>query len=378
MLVALNKEQTLINVLHYSRKELVRLRKEMMFYCLACQEPLILKIGSVKQPHFAHLGTSNCAEQVSEREGVEHLQGKEQLFHHFKKIADEIELEPFLAPIKQRPDVLVTVKNERFAIEFQCSSVEIARIQERTHNYLQLQIHPAWILRTPSKMTCNAPSLMKIQLSKFQQAFINQTSTSSYLITYSPDRRYFYYATSLFYLYGNSYLTLLYPLSLQQQSIPLLKPIPLSNAQFFEMMQLYNRIKKQFVLQRIYRSKKGVNDLLLRALYELNISRDQVPNFIGVPTKYVAYIPLFSVEWQSALFQFCMERNKWVTELEEGEVTYFLEKIQVLPTERCKEAVLTYIKFIEHLEIRDLHAFVEERIIIEQLYLHIVALWCEN
>jgi competence protein CoiA len=109
------------------------------FYCPGCRNPVILKKGQHKLPHFSHYASSRC-ETFSEGETEEHIAAKALLYDWF---ADQkCEMEAYLPDLKQRPDLLVG----QTAIEVQCSPLPWERFMERTKNYTDFGYFPWWLL----------------------------------------------------------------------------------------------------------------------------------------------------------------------------------------------------------------------------------------
>lgn len=122
--------------------------KKCSCYCPACGEKLVLRSGSIKICHFAHIKGSDCCS--SEGETTEHLQGKKQLLDWAVKNHIHAELEVYLPEIHQRPDVLLTRNNgQRIALEFQCSPLSVKRLRERNEGYQSMNIKVWWILGSP-------------------------------------------------------------------------------------------------------------------------------------------------------------------------------------------------------------------------------------
>lgn len=117
------------------------------YYCPACRQPVRLRRGKSKVPHFAHLPGADCA--VSEGETGEHLRGKQQLFDHLRKQGLQPQLEVYLPAIRQRPDILVRHADRVVAVEFQCSPLTVQRLLERNAGYRRLGIKPLWLLGQP-------------------------------------------------------------------------------------------------------------------------------------------------------------------------------------------------------------------------------------
>ena len=142
MLVALMDHQYISLTSNYSREQLLQLRKKQKFICPQCKSELQLKIGKVKTPHFAHFRDANCHNLFSEGESETHLLGKLALYDFFKKANKNVVLEPYLATLSQRPDLLVQDRDRTYAIEFQCSTIDLDLVSKRTSGYIQHGIHP--------------------------------------------------------------------------------------------------------------------------------------------------------------------------------------------------------------------------------------------
>ncbi|ERN52892.1 competence protein CoiA [Alkalihalophilus marmarensis] len=145
MLTAKLKDGTTISMCdQWTFIQLKDMREEVNFYCPCCTAELLLKIGDKKQWHFAHKKGSSCTVQ-GEPESLYHLRGKKQLYEWIRKQGYKAALEVYLPLIRQRPDVLFKVKDQLYAIEYQCSVIEESQIRKRSKGYEQLGIIPIWI-----------------------------------------------------------------------------------------------------------------------------------------------------------------------------------------------------------------------------------------
>lgn len=135
-------QQKIESLINRSQNEIEMLKRDR-FFCPACKAPVIIKNGQLKRPHFAHNKVSDCINS-SEGETEEHLILKEIFVKWCIKEKITFEVEPYLAELKQRPDVLI----ENLAIEIQCSPLSYKRMQERTQSYLHYGYIPIWILGT--------------------------------------------------------------------------------------------------------------------------------------------------------------------------------------------------------------------------------------
>lgn len=171
MLVAITKEKQFI-LAHKN------LHKEDVYYCPACKTRVYLKVGQVLRPHFAHYSKKTC-KVFSEGETVEHINGKLDLFNFLKKINYQVQLEAYLPQIKQRPDLLIEYQNQKVALEFQCSSIPIEKIIERSVGYQNANYQVIWILGEQFHFQKKLTALQKASL------YYNSLRNSAFLFNYS-------------------------------------------------------------------------------------------------------------------------------------------------------------------------------------------------
>ncbi len=262
-----------------------QLRKEQQFFCPQCKSSVQLKIGEIKIPHFAHLTKNDCETHFSDGETAQHILGKEHLYQLFQHLEIQVELESYLPSLKQRPDLLVKMNNgNRIAIEYQCSSIPKDYLLLRTNGYLTNNIIPIWIPSTPTTKSLKT-GIITISLNEQLQQFIQSTKNQQYLLTYNPHEQQFIYMTNLLHIKGNQFLTKIQNLPLYKQLFPFYLPKILTRDEFLKYFKSYLNSKERYLNYRLLLSKKGVNDLFLRSVYELRLSFSSLPTFIGVPLK---------------------------------------------------------------------------------------------
>ncbi|MCT8140391.1 hypothetical protein H1D32_23445 [Anaerobacillus sp. CMMVII] len=108
MLVAQNEEGKFLSLssLNLQKEELLELRQRKKFFCPVCYEEVIIKLGTKQAWHFAHKRKLSCIDEM-EGETTYHIEGKKLLFNWLKNQELDVELEPYLKEVKQRPDLLV-------------------------------------------------------------------------------------------------------------------------------------------------------------------------------------------------------------------------------------------------------------------------------
>ncbi|GER88909.1 hypothetical protein KDW_30710 [Dictyobacter vulcani] len=119
--------------------------------CPLCGTDLFLRVGLIRQPHFAH--RAQCTTQYqSHPETAAHRHGKLYLQHHLKEEFPEytqatIELEVKLQPIWRVADLLVTFPTGvRQAHEIQLAVITTKELEERTNDYTSMGIDVVWWL----------------------------------------------------------------------------------------------------------------------------------------------------------------------------------------------------------------------------------------
>lgn len=131
--------------------------KNQTYYCPACHERVVLRVGKHKIAHFAHCRGSQCC--LSEGETAEHLKGKQQLFTWASQRQLRPQLEVYLPQINQRPDLLIHQSQQAIALEFQCSPISVERLSERNQGYRQLGIKYWWLLGSPYQRQLHAAKI---------------------------------------------------------------------------------------------------------------------------------------------------------------------------------------------------------------------------
>ncbi|WP_099362292.1 competence protein CoiA [Fredinandcohnia onubensis] len=186
MFVALRENGEYISLAeNWKRSDLLKLRSNENFLCPACHSKVQLKAGMKKTHHFAHLKGVECSVKT-EPESEYHLEGKRQLYRWFQAQGYKVQLEPFLPEISQRPDLLVTTEDKRYAIEYQCSQIDYPLFKKRSDSYKNKGIVPIWIL---GAKWFKRQSTYSVRLSPFQWLFatsFNQPFQPS-ILYYCPD-----------------------------------------------------------------------------------------------------------------------------------------------------------------------------------------------
>lgn len=278
MLVAMNEKKQLVT----ASEELER--KEDLF-CPSCKGRVHLKKGAVMRPHFAHYRRTNC-EAFAEGETAEHVAGKMQLKDWFKKLGYDVALEAYLPELRQRPDLLL---DNKLAVEFQCSSIPIDKMRERTRGYADNGFEVIWILGERFEYGK--------KLTAFQKACLFQVDNILSLFTYSA---------------ASKKLTVHYDFQLKQNQKMISQK---THFRFGEKINFKPQAKKQHS-QRI-NFKKVHRQLRLQAnkaapfmelLYKNRESIISMPKELYITVPHEWLVPVFSYEWKYR-FILCLEEH---------------------------------------------------------------------
>lgn len=374
-----NNELFILSASH-TREKLKQLRRTHQFFCPQCKEELQLRIGEIVVPHFAHKKDSNCPQLFSDGESKEHLIGKQQLYCFFENKGLTVQLEPFIKNLSQRPDLLVTTKNEQYAIEFQCSNIPIEVVQARTKGYLNASIVPIWLLKTPNFKQQKPTRIQLVQISPFRQQFITRhPQHGSTLLTYNPTTAKFIYFSHLLFIHGYRFIAKVQQLPIAHQYFPFLHLKEPTKEEFTHYWRFHLHIRQRFLRQRFYLSRKGVQDLLLKGCYGARMRLDQLPLFIGLPVRNAQYIDVYIAEWQATLLFFLQDCQISILQVDDEVIAIFiLNNPDYFQDERGKDAILHYILLLKKLGVRSIHSSTKEAIILQLLHSEFLAKCYEN
>ncbi|HEL2738153.1 TPA: competence protein CoiA [Streptococcus suis] len=134
MLVALDEDRQIFNLLENPAPQ-------GRYSCPGCGGLVRYKSGKVLRSHFAHVSLRDCT-YFSENESAQHLSLKSEIYSWLVE-KEQVELEKCLPKIGQVADLLV---NNGLALEVQCSSLPISRLQVRTKAYYDTGYQVVWLL----------------------------------------------------------------------------------------------------------------------------------------------------------------------------------------------------------------------------------------
>lgn len=291
ILVAKTEQQELFYLTgQHDRHELQYIRTQRRFFCPSCQAPLLLKIGVINIPHFAHRTLSGC-DHYSEPESSLHLQGKLLLHQFFKQRNFKVNLENYLPEIRQRADLLV---DGQYAIEFQCSTISPEDLQQRSQGYRRLDIKDIWIkgLQEP----CNE-GIGLLRLKSHEIAMQQKRGALPFILLFFPPANRFYYHSNLLFISSNRWVGKTKSISAAMQVFPFAVPKPLSKAEFKTVMEIFKAEKKRYIRNQLY-AENRIRNVYCRLCYELRMDMANVPEFIGIPVRGAQCFKEPVVLWQ--------------------------------------------------------------------------------
>lgn len=295
MLQAKIKNGDLITLVNLTKQEVENARGDE-YFCPVCNESVIVKAGERTIAHFAHLSTKNCISS-DYGEGLYHAQGKLELYNWLQQQPFKTELETYIPEINQRPDLLVTIKNKRVAIEYQCARISLEVVRQRNEGYRTAGITPIWILGAKHFYRLRKHHF---KVDQFILSFLHQFTPSFPLSLYffCPNTLQFvsvqhiYLSTS-----RNAIGTLSFSTLNEMTFLHIFKQTNFNQNGFY---QLWLNEKKQFRLSRNNR-KYGPELAWYKWLYENGTHKERLPSIVYLPvsSQHQMKLPLYN--WQSRL-----------------------------------------------------------------------------
>ncbi|RSL31041.1 hypothetical protein D7Z54_23130 [Salibacterium salarium] len=269
------------------------------YYCPVCRQEVMMKQGTKRRWHFAHLQSNLCTD-TSEPETEEHLTGKAELYKWLLSKGVVPMIERFLPSIQRRADLFFTYQGQDYAIEFQCASISTEETITRTQDYLSENIIPLWIYSS-NRIRSSAPSRFSIHA--FEWSGLRERYTDGHrAITYfSPS------TSTFFFLFPRAVFTStitfadLYALQTADTSMSMLLQLPATKAGRIIWQNQWLHKKKQWRYERNdWRSQTDrYYTRHLFASYQSDIPF--FPGEAGWPVRGMEYFETPPHLWQSAL-----------------------------------------------------------------------------
>lgn len=337
----------------HSRNLLDEIKSSNRFSCIQCKEQVILKNGIIKTPHFAHVRNASCTQNFSEGESEDHLKGKLHLYEFLQKHSSKVQLEAYLPPFQQRPDLYVRSEPYPIALEFQCSQISATVIQQRTAGYIANQIIPIWILRTPTIPDFPLQEIGTMKLSSYRQQFFYTTPNGKIILTYCPQTKYFHYISNPMHIKTNNYIVKVKKLSIEKQTWP----FAIIKRNTWEEFQQYLTIYKHHRFKQLdnlyFYNRKGIQSPFLQICYQWRIHPKKIPFFIGIPTMQASIFSVHAIEWQIQFIDYLYKQGISLQQADFQHCESFLlyRKLTSNPSAEHLKAVESYLYLLQRCRI---------------------------
>ncbi|MFC0469539.1 competence protein CoiA [Halalkalibacter kiskunsagensis] len=284
--------------------ELKELRDKRTFYCPACKSEVQLKLGESRLWHFAHQANAAC-DKLLENETLYHLLGKKQLYEWLKSMKIEVAMEMYLPIIRQRPDILFRYNQSIYALEFQCSPISTALIEERSKGYLQLGMVPIWILGG-NRLKRKGPHFF--QIAAFEWFATRMTDQQQHLLTYyCPEQSRFGILQQITPSSPTKILASYKEKPIKTTSLQtILTPTNEVNSTIFHKWLI---IKKHWRYYHPTPYPSRTEKVIQRILYKHRIPPSLFPIEAGWPSKYYYLIATSPCYWQTFLLLECLSHQ---------------------------------------------------------------------
>ncbi|MGM0874623.1 MAG: competence protein CoiA [Bacillota bacterium] len=297
MFVAFDEKGIIVNVTEkkWSKQLLRRIREQSNFFCPVCSNELELKIGTIITAHFAHKKLTGCT-MKSEAESQYHLQGKLDLYEWLQDQSklNDVQLEPYISEIKQRPDILFRNREDRIPIEFQCSTIDSKTFIKRTSSYLELQMEVFWILGAKTLKRTGSRSFL---LSPFQWLFaeISNNGDPPKIFSYCTISKSFIVLYSIIPFSPRSIFTVHQQYSIQSKNYDELKS-PMINKQQIHTAW-FDNVRRFRLKSSNYKTKESAYlNMYLYKTKQLSLSYLPPLAFLPLNTSYLIESPVYV--WQ--------------------------------------------------------------------------------
>ncbi|AZB42373.1 hypothetical protein CEF21_08760 [Bacillus sp. FJAT-42376] len=306
----------------YSFEELDKLRQKESFFCPACRQPMELKLGTIKRFHFAHRKKTVCAYDA-EPETERHALGKQQLYQRLKDMG-EIELEPYLPRIRQRPDLLLTVDSKKYAIEYQCSSIPNEQVIKRNKGYKRLGIIPVWILGS-NQLQRTGASEYRLNSFHWLLARTFPHALEPFLLFYCPENKHLLQ------------LSHFYPFSKQifHAKASLINFEEVLDPKLTKEPSITDWLKRKILKFRTYPPAKHVSALQKTLYIQKRIPLSLLPSIVFIPCKFDFAFETEPYVWKTQLL-LRLETRTSFTKGEILSVLSFLEKEGHIIKRKCE------------------------------------------
>lgn len=296
MLTAQTKKgKTICLGLDYKKEVLVNLRLNEEFICPVCGEGVLLKLGNQRIYHFAHRNDRVCRD-FYESETIYHMEGKRQLYQWLLAQGIPAALEFYDKEIQQRPDIMFKLNGNKYALEYQCSTISEEVFQKRTDAYNQQDYIPLWVIGN-NHLKMKRSNVLS--LTSFDYFFLRKSMNSQYFIpSYCPEKKIFHiFGCFLPYSIRNTFAShIQFPIhtSTVRDIIEPTPPIPFRLSEWDKEIE---RFKLNCSLRPSPDQKR-----FLHEIYFQHLNLFLLPPEIGLPVRHSLLIQTPPIIWQTYIY----------------------------------------------------------------------------
>lgn len=272
MLVAINRNNETV----YAHQAIITEE----YRCPYCKEKLLLKKGLKKIPHFAHV--SQTKRRCMKNETEKHYYVKFFIAQRLKQYHFNVEIEPYFSEIMQYPDILV---NAKVAIEVQFSRISIKEVKSRSRGLEQIGVAVIWIIEQVQYHKGY------LYLNTFQAYFINPIDRTLY--SWEHEKQLIVKYVNIQHIGGRKFIAHRRMIQISE----LLSFNEQKNESY--CYKLSNRHISRYIFN--CRKKRSVLEPSLSAMYQLQITDDEVCRDTGYIFSYQIFIENHPVQWQLKL-----------------------------------------------------------------------------
>lgn len=321
MLTAVDESGMIISLAEKIEKdEILKWRRNKSFFCPLCNEKLLIKAGEIRIVHFSHKKNSNCTSAFAEPESIQHLEGKRDLHQFFTHMGLDTSLEYYVHEIQQRPDLLVTYQNKKYAIEYQCSPISRDLLRARTNGYKEADITPIWIL---GGLPFHKKHSTIYELTDFLFSLaIVRDGVGLSILSYKPDNKMIYLLTGIAPITSRKVNAAIHSVPLQQLTFPLhIQPSALNHSN----RSRWIREKNKWLANKV-RYGDLLKDTFLKAVYMSGENPFLLPFICGIPSVHLENFQSHPCEWQLFIYIDCLKRLQLGQKIS---LKFVLQKIRI-------------------------------------------------
>ncbi|WP_233254308.1 competence protein CoiA [Salipaludibacillus keqinensis] len=283
------------------KDELDDMRKHYQFFCPACSDKVILKLGNRQAWHFAHQPDSPCV-WAKTGETLEHGEGKQAIFNWLKSFQLKPKIEQYLPELKRRPDIFVRLNDQPVVIEIQRSHIQPELFYKRHFTYVDAGYVPVWIGLQPS---CEHWKLSIKSLSQLDSFLIRPTPVP-HAIYFVPKASHWVLYSRFHYLQPRkTLLQITHPPLMTSPQTLLLNPSSLliqdEKLKKEQLTSLFKHWKKQTITKRskLFLNLTVTERKLLPLVQRYQINLNYFPAICHLPLRNLYLIDTPPQLWQT-------------------------------------------------------------------------------